>query len=84
MDYYRHMVDGLCDGGADVGPATLPRREWYRSAGGNHQSSWHAFPRTNQDDEPQLHGTQVPADQTSPIQQGPGGITGHTLSDGIL
>lgn len=41
------MVDGMCDGGADAWPTTLPWGEWYRPVGGDHQSSRDAITGAN-------------------------------------
>lgn len=61
----RHLVDWLCYGGADARAALVPGRKWNRPISGNNQGARNAVARANQDDEPKLHGTQVPTDQTS-------------------
>lgn len=65
----RYLVDWLRNGRADDGPTPVPGRERDRPAGGNHQNPWHAFQGANQDDEPQLHGAQVPPNQASSFCQ---------------
>lgn len=50
--------------------AHLPRRFRRRPAGRNHQSARHTDPGTDQGNEPQLHGIQVPPDQESSMAEG--------------
>lgn len=57
-------------GRVDVGSAFVPRRERNWPVGWDHQGPWNANSGTDQDDEPQLHGAQVPSDQAPPLQQG--------------
>lgn len=67
---YRCVVYWVCYGGVDAGPATFPWRIRYRSACGDHQSSWYSDARADSNHEPQLHGAQVPSDQAPSLQQG--------------
>lgn len=78
--YPRRVVRRVCDGRVDAGPAVVPGRVRVRDrivraeltaqnrpAGRDHQGAGHANARADQDDEPQLHGTQVPPDQVGVV-----------------
>ena len=79
--YYRYLVNRLRHGRIDVGPTPLPWRERHRPAGGDHQGAWYAIARADQDDEPELHGAQIPPDQAAPIQQGTARISRLMLTN---
>lgn len=50
--------------------AHLPRRLRRRPVGRNHQGPRHANPGTDQGNEPQLYGIQIPPDQKSSMAEG--------------
>lgn len=66
----RYLVNWVCHGRADARPTLVSWRERHRPASRDHQGPGHTLPRPNQDHEPQLHGTQIPPDQTPPLLQG--------------
>lgn len=66
----RCLVHRLRDGGIDAWPASFPRGVWYRPTRGNHQSIGDTNEGTDTNHESQLHGTQIPSDKTSSLQQG--------------
>jgi serine/threonine protein kinase len=61
----RYLVNRMCNGGVDAGAAAVPGRKRYRSVGGDHQGPRDTVEGANQDDEPQLYGTQISTDQTA-------------------
>ena len=66
----RYLVDWMCHGGITYWVTVIPWRIWDRSVGGNYQSPRNTIQRTNKDHEPELHGTQIPSNQTSSVEQG--------------
>jgi len=67
---HRHLVNRMRNGRADAWTASIPRRERNRPVGGDHQGARHTVEGADQDDEPKLHGAQVPTNQTSSFPQG--------------
>lgn len=53
-----------------TGTAHLPRRLRRRPVGRNHQSPRNTNPGTDQGNEPQLYGIQIPTDQESSMAEG--------------
>lgn len=66
----RCMVDRMRHGRIDARATTLPRRIRHRPTRRDHQSARHAHSRANPHHEPELHGTQVSADQAPSLSQG--------------
>ena len=66
--YSRYLVNWMCNGGITNRLTIIPWRIRYRPTGRNHQSSRDSFERANTNHESELHGTQVPSNQTPSLQ----------------
>jgi hypothetical protein len=68
------VVSSVCwaasEEGAASGTASVPRREWSRSVGGDHQCVGDADARGDQVHESELYGVQVSVDQGAPVAHG--------------
>lgn len=70
LGFLRCVERWLRSSGTAARTTDLPWRFRCRSAGGNHQGSRHANPGTDQRNESQLHGVQIPTNQKSSMAKG--------------
>jgi len=64
----RYLVYRMCYGRITYWVTAISWRIWHRSISRNHQNPRNAVQRTNKDHESELHGTQIPSNQSPPIQ----------------
>jgi serine/threonine protein kinase len=63
----RYLVNWMCYGGIAYGNTVISWRIRNRSISRDHQNPRNTIQRTNKDYESELHGTQIPSNQTSPV-----------------